>query len=98
MKLDELTGNQMDLLSAAESEIYHTIYHTYRDQDVLCAIDRAYACGRRDGVGGASCPCPDLHRVMPDSRERIEADAAKWFPEASDLARRCFALMDGDAE
>jgi hypothetical protein len=27
--------------------------------------------------GGASCPCTDLHRVMPDSRERIEADAEK---------------------
>ena len=25
--------------------------HTYRDQDVLCAIERAYACGRRDGAG-----------------------------------------------
>lgn len=25
--------------------------YTYRDQDVLCAIDHAYACGRRDGAG-----------------------------------------------
>jgi hypothetical protein len=33
---------------------------------------------------------------MPDSRERIEAYAEKWSPEASDLVRRCFALMDGE--
>lgn len=47
-------------------------------------------------VGGASWPCSDLHRVMPDSRERIEADAERWSPEAYDLVRRCFALVDGE--
>jgi len=46
--------------------------------------------------GSASWPCPDLHRIMPDSRERIEADAERRSPEASDLVRRCFALVDGE--
>ena len=45
---------------------------------------------------GASWPCSDLHRVMPDSRERIEADAERRSPECADLVRRCFALMDGE--
>ena len=46
--------------------------------------------------GGKGWACPNIHKVMPDSRERIEADAEKWSPEASDLVRRCFALMDGE--
>lgn len=46
--------------------------------------------------GGVSWPCSDLHKVMPDSRERIEAEAAMYSPECADLVRRCFALADGE--
>ena len=40
--------------------------------------------------------CSQVYRVMPDSRERIEADAERRSPECADLVRRCFALMDGE--
>ena len=43
-------------------------------------------------------PCSELHKFVPDSRERIEADAKMQSSECADLVRRCFALMDVGAE
>lgn len=39
-----------------------------------------------------------VHGVVPDPRERIDADAERWSRAASDIVRRCFALADGEGE
>ena len=56
-KQDEVDALRAKLDASEPTETIEDVRHTvgrgytYLDQDVLCAIDHAYACGKRDGAG-----------------------------------------------